>query len=569
MNFINLCLNEDINGLTELKKKGFNVVSNNKMNALKYSIMNGKLSTLKWLYNNSIININGLKLVKLAIISNQIDIIFWLCNHYKIHLEDIKSIINKPSELLLQIKDKINNIKIKFAYVCSKSKADVINKYYIKNKYFLSQSMIDEIVFNEFTFECIKWAISNNLYANNRFLLIKKSIIEDKILIFKWLYDNLKCKLLNIIKLPNIDKKSDIYKYYTKCAYSEIKYYKLLELCKKELLDKVQLYYLDNIVHIVDQIKIRNINEILNVSKYNIDVFDWFSNLYKISKNDIENFIKDGIQTNNFDLIFCCKNKLTSKEIKKIDIDSLIFMVNDFNLGEMVLSLINFGFKFRNDIDELIERLFLLGYDNVIVTINNKYNYFKNGNNKLLLGDLMIDACENYNTTKIKFLYSLNPNIFENKFDELYEQLVSKTFSNCNNQVLEWLLGLYDRFYVVNDMYLCDKLDNSSIDSSDDEHFYDDSSDEYDNSVYNEIYDIVLENKNSALELLGITKVCTNTNNDNCIICKDTPDDLIKLNCNHFGCLSCLATWYKDNKEICVYCKNDIIWSECELVNFI
>ena len=503
MNFINLCLNEDINGLTELKKKGFNVVSNNKMNALKYSIMNGKLSTLKWLYNNSIININGLKLVKLAIISNQIDIIFWLCNHYKIHLEDIKSIINKPSELLLQIKDKINNIKIKFAYVCSKSKADVINKYYIKNKYFLSQSMIDEIVFNEFTFECIKWAISNNLYANNRFLLIKKSIIEDKILIFKWLYDNLKCKLLNIIKLPNIDKKSDIYKYYTKCAYSEIKYYKLLELCKKELLDKVQLYYLDNIVHIVDQIKIRNINEILNVSKYNIDVFDWFSNLYKISKNDIENFIKDGIQTNNFDLIFCCKNKLTSKEIKKIDIDSLIFMVNDFNLGEMVLSLINFGFKFRNDIDEL------------------------------------------------------------------YEQLVSKTFSNCNNQVLEWLLGLYDRFYVVNDMYLCDKLDNSSIDSSDDEHFYDDSSDEYDNSVYNEIYDIVLENKNSALELLGITKVCTNTNNDNCIICKDTPDDLIKLNCNHFGCLSCLATWYKDNKEICVYCKNDIIWSECELVNFI
>jgi hypothetical protein len=100
------------------------------------------------------------------------------------------------------------------------------------------------------------------------------------------------------------------------------------------------------------------------------------------------------------------------------------------------------------------------------------------------------------------------------------------------------------------------------VDSTRDDDYYDSEDDD----IYNEIYDIVLDNKKKAFEILDITQTCQNDENDDCIICKSKPKDLVKLNCGHFGCIVCLSTWYKTNKEICVYCKQDIIWSDCKKV---
>ena len=77
---------------------------------------------------------------------------------------------------------------------------------------------------------------------------------------------------------------------------------------------------------------------------------------------------------------------------------------------------------------------------------------------------------------------------------------------------------------------------------------------------------IILNNKEYAYELLGIKNTHINKDNDTCMICREVPSELLHLSCNHFGCITCLANWYKDTDVKCPYCKKDILWDKCEKI---
>lgn len=56
-----------------------------------------------------------------------------------------------------------------------------------------------------------------------------------------------------------------------------------------------------------------------------------------------------------------------------------------------------------------------------------------------------------------------------------------------------------------------------------------------------------------------------NTNNESCIICKENVQNMLQLECLHYGCTKCFVSWYKKNPYMCVYCKKSIDWSKCKI----
>jgi len=73
-------------------------------------------------------------------------------------------------------------------------------------------------------------------------------------------------------------------------------------------------------------------------------------------------------------------------------------------------------------------------------------------------------------------------------------------------------------------------------------------------------------------KVLGITKSINVSKKENpqCLICLDDTNELLQLNCNHYCCITCLCKWYRNNndqnKDTCIYCKQNIIWSECKTI---
>ena len=146
-----------------------------------------------------------------------------------------------------------------------------------------------------------------------------------------------------------------------------------------------------------------------------------------------------------------------------------------------------------------------------------------------------------------------------------------------NLEEATWLASLSDRFEII--FIFVDNVEsftyydnynteNHSQDDYDDDSYnenYDVEEDEF--IEENELFDIILENKNHAYELLGISDTFYNKENEICLICRENTNNLLQLNCRHYGCLECLSIWYKNNKEICPYCKKDIIWNQCKRLN--
>lgn len=70
-------------------------------------------------------------------------------------------------------------------------------------------------------------------------------------------------------------------------------------------------------------------------------------------------------------------------------------------------------------------------------------------------------------------------------------------------------------------------------------------------------------------DLLKILKIKHNESNIDyeCIICKDTHTNILKLNCNHHVCLKSLCDFFVQNPQKsmqCCYCKTSIKFEECE-----
>lgn len=568
--FNDFCFKEDINGLNTLKNTGFLIIGDHKRNALLQSIKDGKLKTVEWLFNNSIINMEKEKLIKLALAAGKTMVHDWLCTYFnteKIKHTD-KSRDEKLNKILEQLRSERKIIVNEFTALCKNGDIKIMDKYYHKHIHILTTNVFDKCIETVFTFDCIKWAVTNDLCINIE-PLIKKSLMEDNLEIFKWLYFQTKYKIIEIEEYEKIintmDKNTATYKYMIKLVKTEKKYSKLLNLCDEGSLSHVQLYYINNLRKIIDQIKIHSISEILERSENNIEVFKWFANLYKIKVKDAKLFLCNAISSADIELADFCKSKLTPTQIRKLDIDEELLMTlddGDYDY-DMIEYILNNGFRLRNRISDVIFVLLCDDKIDLLKKINDQYTYFKNVRK---FKNSFLEACQISELDTVKWLHSLNPNIFTSKYDSFYETAIYASDEENNSEVLEWLTTLYDRFYLTREEGVRFPFLHDNNNDSDSE-YYDDDDDSDGGTPYNEIYDLILENKENACELLSITKTYKNTSNEDCIICKDKPTDLIQLNCGHHGCITCLATWFKTNDETCVYCKKDVEWTKCKRLN--
>ncbi|QKF93503.1 ankyrin repeat protein with zinc finger domain RING-type [Fadolivirus algeromassiliense] len=561
--FYNFCLNENIEGLNELKKSGLILQADQRRKAVIDMINAGKLESVKWLFNNHTINLKRDKLLQQACMAKKFNVAEWLCNNSKINMTKFKEMmaskIKKDEDIKNWIEKKVKKEKIinnKFIELCKGSDIDKIDKYYFKYKHSINKDIIPDVINNNFTIEFIKWLLINKL-CNNPLPLMMKSLMEDKLSVFKWFYRTLMIKITEIVNYEKmidvIDKNTDTYKYVIECIDDEKIYGELLKLCEKGNMTDIQMYYLDNLKQITNQIISNGIGEILSSSTKNIEVFKWFFKLYKVEYDVLKIFLYDAIPEGNKPLIDFCKNSMTPSQIRKLDIDIPLLLAHEAENYDTIQYMLDNGFKLKKHSNCIFICLLNSNNLNLLNKINDEYN---------CLNDIedyehaFITACGICKLEIVKWLYSLLNDVFEDEYDMFYEASVDESYQNENNDVLKWLIGLYGRFYLLNNPSGGTIL----VDSIRDDDYYDSEDEE----IYNEIYDIVLENKKKAFDLLGITMTFTNQEDDDCIICKGKPDDLIKLNCGHFGCIDCLATWYKTNKEKCVYCKKDTIWPECK-----
>lgn len=582
MNIFELCEKEDIDGLNKFKDRLGNFwnfecdtyYSDNDNNsdyidqyikekALEVSITKGKYESVKWLCENIDIDIDKDYIVRLSIIKKKYHITKWLYNYYKIKQFKLKSLSPKNiniQKIFKEIEKKEICIKNEFIELCKRGKMKDIHELYNSNKNIIDNTLIHNTLSNIFTFESIKWGIQNNLCNTN--FLFEKSIVDDNVYIFKCIYVYAKIKIhTNKIfeeTINKLDKNKYVYKAAMKYISSEKKYNKLLKLCKKEDISKVELYYLNNLEEIANQITIRSYNDILHSSKNNIKVFNWFINLYNINNDKLKLYLIDAIQNVNLDLLLYCKKILYAKDLKTLNIAKCL--VNCIDVNSSILFVLNNKIKIYDNLDDLLNLLIINLETELFKRIVYEYNYFNDPVNVI---KFIMQACSNSSFDFIKWLYSFNQKIFDDECSIIYSASVFLCFTNSNYDALKWLIGFHNRFIISYNstgekLRLYDQYEYAEM------RIDDDDSDFSDDSYYNKLYTKVLKNINNAYKLLNITKTYVNTNNENCIICKDTPDDLLQLNCNHYACLTCLATWFEKTEEQCTYCNTDINWKQCK-----
>jgi len=584
MQFYELCANEDINGLTELVKKGFIASRDTKRTALTQSIYTGRLETLKWLFKNRMVNIQQNKLIIKAILSKKQNIISWILNEYKMNYDTVRSLLssvlknNANMLILLNImEDQEETIIEDFADICNSESIVKIDEYYKQYQYILNEPQLEKTLELAFNSTYVKWIITKKLVDGNK--LLNKCIKKDNIIILNLVYKSIQYMFTRHDIIENLNKKPEVYEPIINYIKNEMKYEKLLQLIDSDSLDKVQIYYLKNMVVIHDQITIRSANELLEKSTKHPEIFKWFANLYKVHGKEVEKYLLEAIAAYNKELFLFCKDQLTISEREALEIDKVFTyseekkeLNNKENYSEMINLLLDNGFQFKNSVGYIVQNL-LINDDRVLIErMNTEYKIL---DDKSKYADILEFVCQGFDDVEIiKWLYSIKPFSFNNDNDPTYEYLIGDTYEMGHYNILEWLVGLYDRYQIIyndnhDNCYLIDKYDDIEDDSEDwsDSDDWSDSEDwedsDEDDDICNEIYELVLlQHKKGACKLLGITKHYKNDTNEECIICKDIPKDLIKLNCGHYGCLTCLATWFKNNEELCVYCKKPIQWEK-------
>lgn len=236
----------------------------------------------------------------------------------------------------------------------------------------------------------------------------------------------------------------------------------------------------------------------------------------------------------------------------------------------------------KDDAEQIMAHIiFYKGNLNTISSFNKCHNVFDDLD---FHTKMFIHACKYSTVSIVSWLFyfswtDVKREIIRDEYDDLYVEAIRVSCQNNNISVAQWLATLYNRFKIevnsIGNIYYFDKYDNNDEDDEVPfENEYNNNNDDDnadmellndDELIDNSVFATILQYKSRAYELLGITLEFTNTENETCMICKDTPDDLLKLSCNHYGCINCMATWYKTNKkEKCPYCTNEIIWQKCK-----
>lgn len=169
---------------------------------------------------------------------------------------------------------------------------------------------------------------------------------------------------------------------------------------------------------------------------------------------------------------------------------------------------------------------------------------------------LLDNACK-YNTLDVaKWIYSLDDEIFTrikcNNFHWNNYKIILENACKNNNLLNEkgsiafWLASLYDLYKVEIKNGIC-KYTKTKFDE--------------DMCIMSRISNF--ENKCKRLCIYKTYK----KNNEKCLLCLDSNDKMIELNCGHYCCMDCIPNWYKNKQKICMLCKEKICWNESKKVS--
>ena len=578
--FDEYCDKEDIQGLNKLKMEGLEVTGNLKRDALMRSIYNGRLETVKWLFGNSVINVSKLKLFQEACIKKQFNIAEWLHNTYNLKIKNLKKEIidnlmedNDISDWFNKMIMRERKTSDEFTLICLGKNITDVNNYYKNNKHNIDVRIMQKILYeacSKNNLKLIKWFYDNNLVKSTKELLTR-SLEAGYIMMSRWIYYRHEIRMsdINYTKILENTKSKKIKSFIDDRLNEEKIYFEFLNLCKKGTLTQVKHKYKEHVNLLIDQgKKDKTKNYFLEYSLSNMRIFKWIMQQIKVNKHMLIYYLKKTARDCNKNISEAISSELSKTDRERVDMDDALIYLCEHSKYESIRFLLSLGYKIKNELDTIGAHIIIFGALDFAQSIQAEYNYLNDKENFIYV---FLKCCGFGFIEKVKWMYSLRIHQFSSSYDRFYEESIQISCDTDKKEVAIWLASLFDRYDIyeaqcVNHTiltYVDVYEDSESEDSSYDNSYDDESEEEY----YNDLFDIVLENKDSAYELLNITNTYENKNEDRCLICFDTPRDLIKLNCAHFMCVECICRWYKQNEDKCTYCKKDIVWSDCSRLN--
>ncbi len=209
--------------------------------------------------------------------------------------------------------------------------------------------------------------------------------------------------------------------------------------------------------------------------------------------------------------------------------------------------ILAYDYKIKIDLDNNLP--FQIACENNKIEIA-KYIYSKTKNATINNKYIIYHAFNNEYYELIKWLYTINPYIFNFLKDyELYQYLLDVIYLNID--MAEWLLNTFPNIplYMENNFLFINCCSNNNLQEArllqkiKPNCFYINILD--DEIVHYEILDI-----------LTIKNKVYNIHIENCYICYDEVSD-IYTSCNHYYCKKCIETHYIRNNNKCPYCRKE------------
>jgi len=565
--FYSLCNDENIDELNNIVTNGFRLNASKKKIVLNLCINNGKVKTLEWLFDNNRIVNQKINLFKRAVNAKQFEVAEWFYEHSNIRIKSLRFLTkNRDNDIrtwTTAFIEKENQIDKQFLVLCTTGSETEIIEYIAKYKRFIMDKTINKIVgelCSNNNLKILKLLNNHGLIKGGNVAFIA-ALKAGYMGIINWVYGNYSVRTQSI-DLKKIKCSDRVKKFINDTTKNENMYFKFLGMCSNATLRTVRKKYDENRIIFNKQTKKDGGNIVfLRSSLNNLTVFKWFVERLKIQNNQVAKFLYYAIRNERKRFVQYIATKIDNR--MNINIDPEFRLLFSAKKLDFIMYLLSLDFRVHNT--ELMTHMLIYGNLILAKRLQQLYDLVNVSN----LNDLFNIAVEVCDLDKVRWMYGLVGNPYEGPIDSNYEFDIIICCDSGNVQVARWLASLYDRYQIFEtgngNLGLQDNLLDDSLSGGDD----DDDDDEMSTSECcccrinsNEIYEIVLENKDLAWELLGITKTCVNDNEDTCLICREKTQELIKLNCGHFGCVSCFAMWYKSNDEICIYCKKDIHWHE-------
>lgn len=571
-----LCLQEDISGLDRTVQQGFKMTPYQKKTIANFCVNEGKLISLKWLFNKFKPVSNIKKLFQNACLNKQYNLAVWLYIEYNINFKHLEkkflSRVNNDKELCQWVVGFNNRHKIicdEFIKNCKMSVTEGI-QFYEKHKNTIDQQTIDTVLNNACKINdliLLRIFSEKNLITNYQNLFIN-SLYSGYLAIINWIYNKISIFFLDIennIICDKLNNKAQTWISDTK--RKENIFRQLMNMVKVSDLDTIKLFYQYNKKIIKEQFKRGHFNNILLNCQDRCEIFKWCLSLYKCII-DLDFYFRNSIVKNNKEMVKYLHNKVD----QNINLnDEFINLCNNGNY-EMVNYLIDLNFGFVNQNNAIFNILAQLITDKqfeLVKKLQLKYNYLADGN----YINLFICGCKFGDLHFVKWMFGIDG--FVPKEEPILNFYIESCLSIvCDMKKVDiaiWLSGLTGRYEIVHHyvgdeeyIYYSDNViyDDTESESSYDDHDYEDSEMEKKNEVFEII--LSLENQEYGFDLLGIAEICHNNDHESCLICKQEIPNMVQFNCHHVSCLECLSHWYKENPEICPYCKRDIIWPKCK-----